>query len=93
MWFHHAPIYGIHTAAYHGVAIALGNYNTCKRFHTQCIVYVLCVHVCMYVHMKLHMHTLCVCECVHEQSMDHISLKRNGPTYYNIVIHYAGYIW
>ena len=58
MWFHHTPIYGIHTAAYHGVAVTLGNYcfNTFKRSHTQCTVYVLCMHVCMYVHMKLHMH-------------------------------------
>ena len=58
----------------------LSCFNTCKRFHTQCTVYVLCVHVYTYNH---------ACTCVHEQSVDHISLKRDKPTCY-IVIHCAG---
>ena len=48
-----------------------------------------CVHVCAYE--ITHAHVMCG-TCVHEQSMDHISLKRDGPTCY-IVIHYAGCVW
>ena len=95
MWFHHTLIYGIHTAAVSWGCHCFRKpscFNTC---HTQCAVYVLCTHV--YIHIWAcaitHAHTLCVCACVHEQSMDHISLKRNKLTCYSCPLCRMGFGW